>query len=210
MPILSEWESFYVIVGSSGAALVGLQFVVITLIADRRALASRETLNAFGTPTVVHFVGALVLSAVMSAPWPTLGAVSTTVAVCGLAGLLYALIVTRRASRQEGYTPDREDWWWYVLTPCGIYATLLIAAIFLPGHPHTALFVIAAVVLSLLLIGIRNAWDTVTYVATGEHEKAPVAAQASAEPPTNAAREVVREAGRGEPTQTTGNQGERG
>ncbi len=32
---LSPWESFYVIVGSSGGALIGLQFVVVTLIADR-------------------------------------------------------------------------------------------------------------------------------------------------------------------------------
>ena len=36
----SAWESFYVIVGSSGGALIGLQFVVITLTAERRHLAS--------------------------------------------------------------------------------------------------------------------------------------------------------------------------
>ena len=33
---LKEWESFYVIVGSSGAALTGLQFVVMALIAVRK------------------------------------------------------------------------------------------------------------------------------------------------------------------------------
>ncbi|SRR6266851_5054040 len=33
---LAAWESFYVIVGSSGAALTGLQFVVIALIAESR------------------------------------------------------------------------------------------------------------------------------------------------------------------------------
>jgi hypothetical protein len=33
MTALSEWENFYVIVGSSAGALIGLQFVVITLIA---------------------------------------------------------------------------------------------------------------------------------------------------------------------------------
>ena len=33
---LSAWESFYVIVGSSGGTLIGLQFVVITLIADSK------------------------------------------------------------------------------------------------------------------------------------------------------------------------------
>jgi len=171
MPILSEWESFYVIVGSSGAALVGLQFVVITLLHERQVISSRETLNAFGTPTVFHFAGALVLSAVMSAPWHRLHAASVTLVTCGLAGLVYALIVTRRASRQSGYAPDLDDWWWYVLVPCGIYLTLVVAAILLPSHPHSALFVVGGATLSLLLIGIRNAWDTVTYVATGEHEK---------------------------------------
>lgn len=182
MPILSEWESFYVIVGSSGAALVGLQFVVIALIADRRALASRETLNAFGTPTVFHFAGALVLSAVMSAPWRALGSASVALVICGLAGLVYALIVTRRARRQSGYAPDLDDWWWYVLMPCGIYLTLVIAARLLPSHPHSALFVVGGATLSLLLIGIRNAWDTVTYVATGEHEKPPTTALPPDEP----------------------------
>ena len=62
---MSEWESFYVIVGSSGGALIGLQFVVITLIADRRALATRDSLSAFGTPTVVHLTVALIVSAIM-------------------------------------------------------------------------------------------------------------------------------------------------
>jgi len=30
MEALKEWESFYVIVGSSAGALIGLQFVVMT------------------------------------------------------------------------------------------------------------------------------------------------------------------------------------
>ena len=33
---LAAWQSFYVIVGSSGGALIGLQFVVMTLIADKQ------------------------------------------------------------------------------------------------------------------------------------------------------------------------------
>ena len=30
-----EWDSFYVILGGAAAALIGLQFVVLTLIAER-------------------------------------------------------------------------------------------------------------------------------------------------------------------------------
>ena len=35
MSELAKWDSFYVIVGSAAGALIGLQFVVITLIAER-------------------------------------------------------------------------------------------------------------------------------------------------------------------------------
>src|SRR5690348_72062 len=46
---LAGWESYYVIVGSSAAALTGLQFVVIALINDLHTRASGDTLGAFGT-----------------------------------------------------------------------------------------------------------------------------------------------------------------
>jgi hypothetical protein len=39
---LVAWESFYVIVGSSGAALTGLQFVVIALIAEVRKRSTAQ------------------------------------------------------------------------------------------------------------------------------------------------------------------------
>src|SRR4030095_1072747 len=70
MTALEAWESFYVIVGSSAGALIGLQFVVITLISElpvapNAAMASR----AFSTPGIIHFIAVLFLSAVISAPW---------------------------------------------------------------------------------------------------------------------------------------------
>jgi len=40
MTALSGWENFYVIVGSSAGALIGLQFVVITLINVHRSWVS--------------------------------------------------------------------------------------------------------------------------------------------------------------------------
>jgi hypothetical protein len=101
--VLSSWESFYVIVGSSGGALIGLQFVVITLIAGRRNLATAGALAAFGTPTVVHLAGALLVSAIMSAPWTSLGILSIVLSACGVGGLAYSAIVARRARRQTDY-----------------------------------------------------------------------------------------------------------
>jgi hypothetical protein len=46
----SVWESFYVIIGSSAAALTGLQFVVIALIAEARTRSTSREIAAFGTP----------------------------------------------------------------------------------------------------------------------------------------------------------------
>ena len=87
---LSAWEAFYVIVGSSGGALIGLQFVVITLIADSRSLTGGGALSAFGTPTVVHLTGALGISAIMSAPWPAHQPLAVALFIWGL-GLPYPL-----------------------------------------------------------------------------------------------------------------------
>src|ERR1041384_153378 len=100
---LAAWESFYVIVGSSGGALIGLQFVVITLIADSRNLTGGGALSAFGTPTVVHLTGALGISAIMSAPWPAQQPLAAALALWGIVGIVYSIVVFRRARRQTDY-----------------------------------------------------------------------------------------------------------
>jgi hypothetical protein len=55
---------------------------------------------------------------------------------------------------------------WYAVLPLLSYLTLLVAAIILSRDTPTALALIAAVSLGLVFIGIHNAWDTITFVAT--------------------------------------------
>jgi hypothetical protein len=162
---LTAWANFYVIMGSSAGTLTGLMFVVITLIARARRLSSGEPFAAFGTPTIVHFGVALLVSAMLSAPWPALAPVALLLGLTGFAGVAYAVIVVRRARRQNSYRPVLEDWLWHALFPLVAYATLVVAAILLPGHPTPALFGVGAVTVLLLVIGIHNAWDNVTYIA---------------------------------------------
>ena len=171
MPQLTEWESFYVIVGSSAAALTGLMFVVITLIADLETPRSPGTLGAFGTPTVVHFCVALIVSATLSAPWHSLVTVAWAVGIWGLSGLVYTTVVVRRARRQTIYTPVLEDWLFHTAFPFAAYGAMTIAAVRLPGHVEISLFTVAGAVLALVLIGIHNAWDTVTYLAMQQQEQ---------------------------------------
>jgi hypothetical protein len=164
-PPLAEWDSFYVIVGSSAAALTGLMFVVITLIADSNAPGSSRTIAAFGTPTIVHFSAALLISAALSAPWPTLFGAGVAVAVCGIGGVIYTVLVVHQAYTQTEYKPVFEDWLWHGAMPVAAYVVLLVGAIKLPRAAVPALFSCAAATIGLVLIGIHNAWDTVTYVA---------------------------------------------
>jgi hypothetical protein len=163
---LAAWESFYVIVGSSGAALIGLQFVVIALISETGARASSDTLKAFGTPTIVHLGGALLVSGVMSAPWPSLLSAGIALATCGVTGVVYAIVVFVRARTQSGYKPVFEDWLWHTILPFGAYVTLSISAFILGVGPEWVLFLIGMAAMLLLFIGIHNAWDTVTYIVT--------------------------------------------
>lgn len=176
---LSLWESFYVIVGSSAAALTGLQFVVIALVAESEARTGTREIAAFGTPTVVHFCAVLLVSAILSAPWPALLGAAAAIEICGILGLIYVAIVTRRARRTIAYRPVLEDWIWHSVLPLLAYLTLIVAAIVLQRHHVPALFSVAASALLLLFIGIHNAWDTVTYIAIGMNQP-PVDASSTA------------------------------
>jgi hypothetical protein len=164
MTATAGWENFYVIVGSSAGALIGLQFVVITLIANMPATeGGAQASSAFATPTVIHFGAVLLLSAVLCAPWHRISTAAGLWGLLGLTGIVYEIIVARRMRAQSDYQPEFEDWLCHVLLPFAAYATLAGTAYAAPAHAREALFGVAPAALLLLFIGIHNAWDAVTY-----------------------------------------------
>jgi hypothetical protein len=173
MSAIAGWENFYVIVGSSAGALIGLQFVVMTLIATRPIGPGRsEGADAFATPTIVHFGAALLLSAIACAPWPGLLGPAISYKALGLLGMLYELIVIRRMRTQNAYKPVFEDWMFHAMVPFAAYATLAASAWQLVAHAVNAMFGVAAAALVLLFVGIHNAWDAVTYhIFVGKHDR---------------------------------------
>ncbi len=163
MPELTAWDSFYVIVGSAAGALIGLQFVVMTLVAQRPPIRAAEAGAAFGTPTIVHFGTVLLLSALTRVPWRTIAIPAALWCLVGLGGVAYAAIVVRRMRRQKVYEPDFEDWLFHVALPAAAYALLALAASAAPFLTREALFGIGAAALLLLFLGIHNAWDAIVY-----------------------------------------------
>jgi hypothetical protein len=160
---LDRWDSFYVIVGSSAGALIGLQFVVMTLIAQSPSLRVAEAGPAFATPTIVHFGTALLMSALLRVPWPFVAIPAALSSVVGLSGVVYAAITGRRIGRQKAYEPDFEDLLCHLVLPLFAYALLAASGAAAIFYAREAMFGIAAAVLLLLFVGIHNAWDTTSY-----------------------------------------------
>jgi hypothetical protein len=163
MSELTDWDSFYVIVGSAAGALIGLQFVVMTLIAQRPPRVAEEGTAAFSTPTVVHFGTVFFLSAILRAPWHAITPVAVLWGLLGVGGILYTGIVARRMRSQKAYKPEFEDWSFHAVLPFMGYVVLAITAIVAPSHIREALFGVGAAALLLVFCGIHNSWDAVAY-----------------------------------------------
>ena len=167
LTLLSNWQNFYMIMGTAAATLTGLMFVVTTLIAgiDTHVSTLNAAVAAYNTPTVVHFGTVLLLAGILSAPWETVSSLSVLLGLLGLGMVFYSIIVMRRMRRVPNYQSTLEDWLWYMALPFLAHIGLIVAAIALPANPAPALYIAGAAMILLLLVGIRNAWDMVTFLA---------------------------------------------
>ncbi|MEP6848488.1 MAG: hypothetical protein ABI999_06505 [Acidobacteriota bacterium] len=163
MPEFTVWSNFYVVVGSAAGALIGLQFVVLTLIAQRQQRAQPAAGATFATPTIVHFGSVLFVAALMLAPWRAVRSAAIFWGLAGLAGVIYEIFITHRIRKQDFYEPALEDWLFHCALPIAAYLVLGISALTSPWYLHPSLFAVGASVFLFLLIGIHNAWDAVTW-----------------------------------------------
>ena len=167
LSLLSQWQNFYMITGTAAATLTGLMFVATTLIAGMNTHVSTANagISAFNTPTVVHFGAILLLAGILSAPWQTFSSLSLLLGLAGLGMLFYSILVLRRMRRVPHYQSTLEDWLWYLVFPLLASILLIVAAFVLPKNPSPALYVVGSAIMLFLLVGIRNAWDMVTFLA---------------------------------------------
>jgi hypothetical protein len=171
---LAAWSNFYVVTGSSAASLTGLMFVVITLVrGTERKPDHQDGIATFSTPTVLHFCAALLVAAILCAPWRTLMYPGVLVGLAGCYGIVYVLRIALRTTRLRTYVPDLEDRMWYIVLPLLAYGALVAGAIGLFTVPRAALFAFAAGDLLLIFVGIHNAWDVVTFLAIGGPDNKP-------------------------------------
>jgi hypothetical protein len=167
LPFLSSWQNFYMIMGTAAATLTGLMFVVTTLIAgiDTHLATLNAAVSAFNTPIVVQFGAILLLAGILSAPWQSFASLRLLLGLVGLGMVFYSIVVLRRMWRVPHYQSTREDWLWYLALPLLAHLLFIVAAVMLAGNPAPALYIVGSAMILLLLVGIRNAWDMVTFLA---------------------------------------------
>jgi len=161
---LHAWHEFYLLVGTSAAALTGLLFVVISIGPEIVATRSSGGVRAFVTPTIVHFAAVLVVSALMLMPHVLPAIVAGLLLLGGLGALAYLLSTGAHKQWRIGKL-DREDWICYIGLPLLSYLLVIAAAAAIWLRSAHGTVVLAAAMILLLVIGIRNAWDLVIWMA---------------------------------------------
>jgi hypothetical protein len=168
------WDSFFQITGEGAATLTGLLFVVVSLSQARERSVMLRAVSIYLTPTVLHFAVVLTISAVSEAPRLTLGARAVLVGVAALTGLgngIWACI-GMTARRTPGTAPPHwSDVWLYGVAPTVLYAALLAASVAIAADADWAVHAMAALLLALLLLGVRNGWDLITWMAPARGTK---------------------------------------
>ncbi len=174
------WDSFYLLIGGAAGALIGLLFVVVTLTGSIGREKAMRGAAIYMTPTLFHFAVVLLTSALTAVPHLPHRAAASIVGALGLLGFVYAVRISwmLRTKRVTPETPHWTDFWCYGMAPSGLYLAMTAAAWTLEARETWAPYAVAAVVIGLLLIGIRNAWDLVTWLAPAAKE-----AEAGAAPP---------------------------
>jgi hypothetical protein len=165
---LAGWGNFYVIIGSSAGALIGLQFVVIALVSSRRTQTLPPAVRAFATPTIAYFSTVLVTAGLLSVPRHTRASLALVLLSIGIVGLAYVARVSIHMRAQELYSPDRADWLWFVWLPVAAYLGALSAGASMWSSSGVALDLAGASAMLLLLVGVHNAWDGAVWMVAHE------------------------------------------
>jgi hypothetical protein len=156
-PLLEHWHEFYVLIGTAAAALVALLFVAASVGAGFLNIEPDGPTRTYVSPIAFHFTSAFFVSAAALVPSHTLLTLGALVGANAVAGMIYSTFVLRRLLGDN--ISDTADRFCYGVLPLIAYAAGLWAAwLIFHGSIHAPDF-LAATVMLLLIVNIRNAWD---------------------------------------------------
>lgn len=162
---LGAWHDLFLLDGTAAATLMGLTFVVVTLSPRNVAQNLSTGVKAFTTPIMAFFATAVLVSILMLVPWSASRPLGAALLIVSLIGLCYLLTTGAHAQWRDS-SLGLDDWIWYIGLPFAAYMAMLPIAVGMWLAASWALYGVAAAVLLLLIMGIRNAWDVVLFIAS--------------------------------------------
>ena len=161
------WHEFYLLAGSAAAVLIGLIFVVISLMQDRSRSSVLAGSKLYMGPIVLGVSFVLALSAAALTPGidaNEYAAIAGVVALWGVARGLWSIVGIHKLVGEEREV-HWTDAWFYGVIPSAIYLSLGAVALAIRNGWAWALDGLAAATVALLLSAIRNEWDLITWIA---------------------------------------------
>ena len=171
------WENYFTLLGTAAASLIGLLFVVVTLTSGYDRVRVQRGQSIYMTPTMLHFAVVLSVSAMTLVPGLTVFRATALLAIATLVGLvntIWACLGIRMMSK-SGDPPHWTDFWLYGVAPAVIYVALGLACVVFAVGSDLGPHALAILMLGLLLLGIRNAWDLITWMAPNRNPPPPAA-----------------------------------
>ena len=171
MQELHKWHDFYLMLGSSAAALVALLFVAISIGVGFFTHRNQAGTRTFTSPVIVHFSGILFISAIALAP--VHGPVTLVALIAtGVVGAVVAAITTYHVFDFMGDGLVEEiDKFAYGFLPLAAYFGIVAGGVLLAMRWEWAPELLAGSVLAQLLVNIRNAWDLMLSVVRRQSRK---------------------------------------
>ena len=164
--MFAGWDSYFLLAGGAAGALIGLLFVVESLGTGLDRTERLRGASIYVSPIVFHFAMVVVLSAAALAPRLPPTPLAAIFGLCAAVGAVHLGWVTWRiASPNTPAAPHWSDVWCYGAAPLLLYLALAGCAAGVLAGLGWAPYAVAANTLALLLIGVRNAWDLVTWLA---------------------------------------------
>ena len=157
------WSEFYLLVGTAASVLIGLIFVVISLMQDRSRSNVLVGSRLYMGPIVLGVSFVIVLSAAALTPGLSRCGMAVITGAVALWGLVRGIMST--AGIRQISEVHWTDVWFYGVFPGLLYLALGIVAL---GFWMDCLLAdegLAATITLSLLLAIRNEWDLITWIA---------------------------------------------
>jgi hypothetical protein len=166
--VFEGWGEFYLVAGGASAVLIGLIFVVVSLMQDRSRSSVLYGSKLYMGPIVLHMSFVLVLSGAALTPdisGRAFAIISGAIALWGAARGIYSIAGMRRLRSSGENEVHWTDVWYYGAIPLALYAALAVVAAGFASGWANAPYGLAAVIVALLLLSVRDEYDLVTWLA---------------------------------------------